>query len=157
MYSYSNCCLPLWNGALRFSRCREWSVSKKFYLWLCGHNAFQRGFFFNHICQELHKYSQSSLLASLPALFPVILLPFHSYFSSIVFSSPILPISIEKCFWPLPMALYPGCTAVWDWWLPVRLPVHRWELGNQFGFQPTDFFCSCNMLCHQWQGLAINT
>lgn len=69
--------LPLWNDVLRFSRCREWFISNKFDLWLCGRNAFQRDFL-NHICQELHKYSQSSLLTSLPDLFPVILLPFVS-------------------------------------------------------------------------------
>lgn len=33
------------------------------------------------------------------------------------------------------------------------LPMHRCELGNQLGLQPTDF-CSCSMLCHQWQGFG---
>lgn len=33
------------------------------------------------------------------------------------------------------------------------LPMHRCELGNQFRLQPTDF-CSCSMLCHQWQGFG---
>lgn len=33
------------------------------------------------------------------------------------------------------------------------LPIHRCELGNHFRLQPTHF-CSCSMLCHQWQGFG---
>lgn len=106
---------------------------------------------FNLVFQELHQHCQFSLLISFTAPFPINLLPLLSYFSSIVFLTQSLPSALRNVSSPAHISMPRICKSLRL--MAARLPMHRCELENQFGLQPTDF-CSCSMLCHQWQGFG---